>query len=165
MLHLSPDEIEALVDRLDIPAEQRAHLADCALCRQRVASMERIERALAGIKRDEPAPDLPQRIITQMPRHPPAPRWLVPVTVGGALVSFILAYQTAFDLRANGVFDLLAVYSSQPQIVVTYPAVALGALTTAVPWVTLGASLVALALVLILVYQMAGASLWVSRLK
>ena len=131
--------------------------------------MRRIERALSTVGREEPATDLSNRIIAKLPQaaqqHALPPAWLGIVTLGVALMSFALVYQTAFLLKANGAFDLLATYSSQPQIVTTYPSAALDALTAAVPWATATASVVALLCACFLVFRVAGGLVVAARVR
>lgn len=115
---------------------------------------ERIERALQELAPAAPAPDLSARIIAQLPRTDGA-RAANPVlgaaTLLAALLGVALAYKTAFDLSANGAFELLSFYTAQPAIVTTYPGEALGALAQAIPWLTvlLGASVLFVAVYLI----------------
>ena len=109
---------------------------------------ERIERALQEIGRTEPAGDLSARIIANLPHD--AHTWnakagLGVVTLLAALIGFALAYQTAFTLRANGAFDLVSYYTTQPEIVMMYPSEAWRALAAAIPWMSMGISMVMLA--------------------
>jgi hypothetical protein len=141
--HLSPEEIESAVENVTLPAALDAHLAACPTCVARVEQARRVESALGRIARGSPPVDLASRIVRQLPaeRFYPASasgeRRHKGIAVLFALVSLALVYQTAFDLQVNGVLDLLSVYSSQPDILATYPAPALGALIGAVPWLTM----------------------------
>jgi len=103
------------------------------------ATDERIERALRELAPAAPAPDLSARIIAQLPRTnaaQPANPLLGAAALLAALLGVALAFKTAFDLSANGAFELLAYYTAQPAIVTTYPGEALGALAQAIPWLT-----------------------------
>ncbi len=109
---------------------------------------ERIERALQDIGRAEPANDLSARIIANLPRAAQTPNvnvGLGVVTLLAALLGFALAYQSAFTLRANGAFDLVSYYTTQPEIVTMYPSEAWRALAAAIPWMSMGISMVMLA--------------------
>lgn len=158
--HLTPLELEGLSDH-DKPSHAALeHFLRCAVCQQRAAGAQRIERALEQLPRAEPAADLAERILATLPRQarePIANPWLGPATLIAAMVGFALAYQTAFTLRANGAFELVSYYTMQPEIVTTYPNQAWSTLAAAVPWVTLAVSLVMLALALVLTYR------WTSR--
>ncbi len=128
---------------------------------------ERLERALEGLGRAQPPPDLSARIIARLPQTAPAPArlpgWLGPCTLLAALLSLAFAFKTALELRSNGVFELISVYSSQPQIVINYPGAAFDVLTSAIPWATVGASVLALGLVSVLVYRVTGGMTLTSR--
>lgn len=120
---------------------------------------ERMEQALRELEPAKPARDLAQRIIATLPRsarQAPANPWLGVSTLFTALLGFALAYQTAFILRANGVFELLSYYTAQPEIVTTYPAEAWTALSAVIPWVTVTVSVVTVALALWLMYRWSG---------
>jgi hypothetical protein len=158
--HLTPLELEQLSDSDNSNRAAREHFLRCAVCQQRAAEGQRLERALEQMTRAEPANDLAERIIATLPRRArsgTANPWLGPATLLAAMLGFALAYQTAFTLRANGAFELLSYYTLQPEIVTTYPNQAWGALAAAVPWMTLAASLVMLAIALVLTYR------WASR--
>jgi hypothetical protein len=121
---------------------------------------ERIERALEQLKRVEPAPDLSARIIASLPpraRGTSVNAWLSIATLLAALVGFVLAYQTAFSLRANGAFELVAYYTAQPEIVTMYPDQAWSALAAAIPWMTAAVSVLMFAVTLGLTIR------WTSR--
>lgn len=151
--HLTPPELDALSEQ-DMAA--RGHFLQCALCQQRAAEGQRLERALEQMTRVEPAEDLAERIIATLPRQARetgANPWLGVATLIAAMIGFALAYQTAFTLRANGAFELVTYYTTQPEIVTTYPNQAWSTLAAAVPWMTLAVSLVMLALALVLTYR------------
>lgn len=158
MKHLSRAEIQAYAENAAWARGAQEHLAECADCARQSAGARQLERALAGLERVEPQGDLTARILARLPQDAPLtlPVWLAPLTVLVALASSALAFRTAFDLRANGAFDLLATYTSQPQIVTAYPSAAWDALTAAIPWATLTASVIALGVALALVYRLAG---------
>ena len=108
---------------------------------------ERMERALQEIGRAQPARDLSARIIATLPRDAREPnaqtnKWFGIATLLAALLGFALAYQTAFTLRANGAFELVYNYTTQPEIVTLYPSEAWGALAAAIPWLNVGVSVV-----------------------
>lgn len=117
---------------------------------------DRIERALHELERVEPAPDLSRRILAALPREAQPNPWLGVTTLLAALIGFALVYQTAFTLRANGAFELLSYYTSQPEIVTTYPGEAWTALSSVVPWMTVTISIATLALALFLMYRWSG---------
>jgi hypothetical protein len=120
------------------------------------ATDERIERAFAEIGRVQTPPELPGRIIAALPRQargPNASPWIGVATLIAAMIGFALAYQTAFTLRSNGAFELVSYYTTQPEIVTTYPNQAWATLAEAVPWMTLAISLVMLTIALILTYR------------
>ncbi len=122
---------------------------------------ERIERALYELGRVEPAPDLSARILTTLPPQArrarvPAPAWLGAATLLAAMLGFALAYRTAFILRANGAFDLVAYYTAQPEIVTLYPNEAWNALAAAIPWATVVTAALMLTLALALTYRWTG---------
>ena len=119
---------------------------------------DRIDRALQELERVEPAPDLSRRIIVALPRETQANPWLGVTTLLAALLGFALVYQTAFTLRANGAFELLSYYTSQPEIVTTYPGEAWTALASVIPWMTVIICIVTLALALLLMYRWSGRS-------
>lgn len=161
MRHLSTLEIDELNSNESVTRETREHFSTCAVCQQRVAQAERMERVLSGLGRAEPAADLSARIIATLPQHARSPQtsaWLGAAAVLAALLGFGLAYQTAFLLRINGVFELVSYYTSQPEIVTTYPNEAWGALAVAVPWMTVAISLVMLTVALVLTYRWTGRS-------
>lgn len=154
--HLTPLELEALSDHDTTARAAREHFLHCTVCQQRAAEGQRLERALEQMTRVEPAGDLAERIIATLPRQarePNANPWLGAATLIAAMVGFALAYQTAFTLRANGAFELVSYYTTQPEIVTTYPNQAWSTLAAAVPWMTLAVSLVMLAVALILTYR------------
>lgn len=159
MRHLTTLEIETLNGNESIPAALREHFAQCGACQARAADAQRFERALSQMARAEPAEDLSARIIAALPRqasHARTNGWLGAATLIAALIGFALAYQTAFMLRANGVFDLVTYYTTQPEIVTMYPNEALGALAVAIPWMTVTFSLVMLAVALALTFRWTG---------
>lgn len=156
--HLSQVDIEALSGDAKLRQMARQHLSVCEQCARRVAEAERVEAALTRLSRMEPAPDLSARIIARLPRAASRPALqhspgLRAAALVAALVGLGLAYQTAFDLRMNGVFELVSYYTSQPEIVTTYPNEALGALWSAIPWATLVLSFAVLAAALFLVMR------------
>lgn len=117
---------------------------------------QRIEDALRDMPRVAPAADLSARIIARLPHHATRAhqRTLGAVTLLAALLGLALAYQTAFDLHANGALDLLSYYATQPAIVTTYPYEAFGALAQAIPWLTVLVTAGVLCLALVLVYRL-----------
>ena len=157
---MTPLELEALSDHDKTARAAHEHFLHCAVCQQRAAQGQRLERALEQMTRVEPAEDLAERIIATLPRQarePNANPWLGVATLIAAMIGFALAYQTAFTLRANGAFELVSYYTLQPEIVTTYPNQAWSTFAAAVPWLTLAVSLVMLAVALILTYR------WTSR--
>jgi len=158
MRHLTQIEIEQLNGNESVARQAREHFAECEICQQRAADAMRMEEALAHLARAEPAADLSARIIATLPRraqqsNSPVNPWLGVATLLAAMIGFALAYQTAFTLRANGAFELVSYYTTQPEIVTTYPGEAWGALAASVPWMTLAISTVILAVALILTYR------------
>lgn len=156
--HLSQSDIEALNSDAKLMQIASEHLEACEQCAQRVAAAQRVEAALQRLSRIEPAPDLSARIIARLPRTAVEPMrtrspWLGAAAFLSALLGLVLAYQTAFDLRMNGVFELVSYYTSQPAIVTTYPNEAFGALWSAIPWATLVLSFAVLAMALLLVMR------------
>lgn len=159
MRHLTSLEIETLNGNESLPAAVREHFAQCEACRARAADAQNLERALSQMTRAEPAADLSARIIAALPRQArqePTNGWLGAATLIAALIGFALAYQSAFLLRANGVFELVSYYTTQPEIVTMYPNEALGALAVAIPWMTVAISLVMLAVALGLTFRWTG---------
>jgi anti-sigma factor RsiW len=167
MRHLTPIEIGDWAENASATSEARAHLTTCHSCQARILRAQRMERALQGLGRAEPAADLSARIIAQLAHRSRAnaPVWLGLLTLAVALLSFGLAYQTAFDLQTNGAFELVAVYSSQPQILTTYPGAAWDAFVSAIPWATLVAAGAALCAAMVLVYRFAGRNLILARAR
>lgn len=163
MMHLTDNQIQDLIEQSAARASAPTHLSECADCAERLARAERMETWLNGLHRVQPARDLSARILAQLPLQAHPPVWLALGTLLAAAFSLLFVFQTAFDLRANGVFDLLATYSAQPQILTTYPDAAMDAFTSAVPWATLGGSLLALSLVMVLIYRLAGNRVAISR--
>ena len=134
------------------------HFSQCEICQRRAADARRVEDVLGQIARVEPAADLSARIIATLPRraqqsNPSVNPWLGVATLLAAMIGFALAYQTAFTLRANGTFELVSYYTTQPEIVTTYPGEAWGALAASIPWMTLAISMVILAVALVLTYR------------
>lgn len=124
----------------------------------------RIERALREMERVQPANDLAARIIAALPNEAKDSNaalqpWLGVSMLLAAMLGFGLAYQTAFTLRANGAFELVTYYASQPEIVTMYPDQAWRALATAIPWVTALFGLTMLTVAFVLIYR------WTSGLR
>lgn len=169
MTHLSQDEITALAEGVAPTSGERAHLNRCTRCAARLAQAQRLEESLAMLGRAPHATDLTARILAQLPADaqiaPWRPTWPVAAAAAAAVIATALAFQTALDLRAGGVFDLMAVYSTQPEIVSMYPDAALGALSAVVPWASLLASLLALVAALALAYRAAGSGLNARRVQ
>lgn len=122
---------------------------------------ERVERALRELQGAQPASDLSARIVASLPTqsvstnaHP----LLGAATLGAALLGLALAYQTAFTLRVNGAFELVAYYTAQPEIVVMYPDQAWSALAAAIPWLTMLFGFVVLGMALLLAVRWTGAA-------
>lgn len=169
MRHLTSSEIEELVEdgaRRDgsptrpYARESRDHLATCAQCRERVANAQRIERALARLPRATPAPDLSTRILTALPAQASDPATTRRLRLNGLAVAItawlglVFVYRTAFDLQSNGALELLSIYTSQPDIVATYPWEALTALFESLPWMTMALTLGVLVLTFALARQL-----------
>ncbi len=156
--HLSQADIEEVMQDNKLMQIAREHLAMCESCARRVEQAQRVEQSLKRLTRVEPAPDLSARIISKLPRAASQPmaypsRWLGAAALVSALLGLVLAYQTAFDLRVNGAFELVSYYTAQPEIVTTYPSEAFGALSSAIPWATLVLSFLVLAVALFLVMR------------
>lgn len=159
MRHLTSNEIDELNNDSMISRELRDHFIKCEACQERAAQAQRFERVLSGLERVEPAGDLSAQIIARLPqaaRGSVNNAWLGAATLIAAMIGLALAYQTAFLLRANGVFDLVSYYTAQPEIVTLYPDQALGTLAGAVPWLTVGISLVMLAVTFVLTVRWTG---------
>jgi hypothetical protein len=160
MSHLSANDIELLLEDGDGMPAALAHLAVCTDCAERWAQAQKLERGLYALSRIEPAIDLPDRIISSLPMGRAhtlgAGPWLGTATLIAALLGFSLALKTAIDLRTNGAFELVSYYTSQPEIVTTYPDQAWGAFSSAVPWISVTLSLSLLAATLFLMYYWAG---------
>lgn len=158
MRHLTALEIQQLSDAETGSREIREHFSHCGVCQQRAVQAQRIERALGQLERIEPSVDLSERIMAALPQEARQSNgawspWLGVTTLFAALLGFALAYQTAFTLRANGAFELVSYYTTQPEIVTTYPNQAWEALASAIPWLTAAVSIVMLAVALVLTYR------------
>lgn len=163
MKHLSDNEIQDLLEQSAESATAPTHLDECPDCAARLARAERMETWLNGMRRAQPAHDLSARILAQLPTHAAPPIWLALGTLLAAAFSLLFVFQTAFDMRANGAFDLIATFSAQPQIITDYPGAAMDAFTSTLPWAALAGSLLALSLVMVLLYRLAGSRVVLSR--
>lgn len=126
-------------------SESDLHLADCDLCRARVARAVKIERALCAMSRVEPAPGLASRITASLnarqaqlqavePRQPKPYAFAVGIAAAlGTLVALALVYEVGLELAASGALNFLSLFLRRPEVVMNYPGDALATMVEVLP--------------------------------
>ncbi len=146
MEHLSPEQIEEYAAGQN--ARLDAHLAACPLCSGRLASEQRLTRALGRLERASPSPEffsrldaaLAARAAMAAPARPAGARRLSRLLEGvaalAALVLLVLfAGQAALTLQERGALEFITLLATHPDLLSTYPGESLSALFESLPLV------------------------------
>ena len=161
--HLDADDLNLYIDKeLEQGARSRLdkHLANCALCRGRVAREERLSRALRATPRAEPPRDLAARISSAVQVHTVQEQLrrsrmpFIGVAMFFSVLLFVwFGFQMIVALADNGTLDFLWLLSNRPDVFSAYSVDAVWALVEAVPLGEIALTLFALFTVIVLAQQ------------
>lgn len=153
--HLVALQVQDAAEGHETP-EVSLHLADCAVCRGRVARAVKLERALYAVPRVDPSPDLASQIRAAVAESAAIRRQRQkPVAIGlaaalAALLALALVFQAGIALEVGGALNFFSVYVHQPDILLNYPGDALAALIEVVPLAQMLMTLVVLMIAVLL---------------
>ncbi len=167
--HLDADELNLYVEKElegDARVDAEMHLANCALCRGRVAREERLSDALRATPRQEPPRDLAARIdsaaqiqvVQEQLRRSRMP-FIGVATLFSLVLLVWFGFQMVIALQENGTLDFLSLLSDRPDVFSAYSVDAIWALIEAIPLGEIALTLFALFTVIVLAQQ------WVEMIR
>lgn len=162
-MHLSDRELDQYVEK-DIDDHARAqleqHLNQCAQCRDLLDREQRLIAALRELPHEESPRDLVARIGTAAQVRLSQDRlkrarmpFITIATFFSLLLLFWFGFQMVFAFIDNGTFEMLSVFSGQPELFSTFFTDALWALLEGLPLGEIALTLFALFTVIVLAEQ------------
>ncbi len=121
-------------------AEVEMHLDTCGACRRRVTGWRQMSDVLTMLPTERPAPDLAARILARVAAETAvwrvSLRHTLPAALGAlaaALMVIWLGVESLTVLQEGGGLEFVALFTTQPEMLLAYPAEALAALVEALP--------------------------------
>jgi len=134
-----------------------SHLGTCSDCRWWVTHLQQMSHVLALLPTELPAPELTGRILAHLNSMVPARhvswRSFLPVALGACFATLVMLWlgmEALTALQEGGGLEFLALFSLQPETMLSYPSEALAALIEALPVVEFLLMLAALSVALFL---------------
>lgn len=103
--HLTPDEVEAVVERSTAPSDpRRCHLDTCAACAREVEALRRLSAALAALPTSMPTPGFAERVMARVTLPVPWHRRIAAAVRSGTAAGIGVAATLAALLAGAGLW-------------------------------------------------------------